>query len=89
VAGASRSQFDRALDALLDGDTLVITTFHRLGRSTQNMLAFADELGARGAGLRLLNRGGGDVDTATPTGSRLFTVMAALAQMKWRSRGNG
>ena len=81
-ARASRPQFDRALDALIDGDTLVITTLDRLGRSTQNMLAFADELRGRGAGLRVLNLGGGDVDTATPMGSMLFTLMAALAQME-------
>ncbi len=79
---ASRPEFDRALDALIDGDTLVITTLDRLGRSTQNMLAFADELRGRGAGLRVLNLGGGDVDTATPMGSMLFTIMAALAQME-------
>ncbi|MHC6223161.1 recombinase family protein [Arthrobacter sp. MMS24-S77] len=81
-ARASRPQLDRALDALIDGDTLVITTLDRLGRSTQNMLAFADELRGRGAGLRVLNLGGGDVDTATPMGSMLFTIMAALAQME-------
>ncbi|WP_369745634.1 recombinase family protein [Paenarthrobacter sp. AMU7] len=81
-ARASRPQFDRALDALMEGDTLVIATLDRLGRSTQNMLAFADELRSRGAGLRVLNLGGGDVDTATPMGSMLFTIMAALAQME-------
>jgi DNA invertase Pin-like site-specific DNA recombinase len=81
-ARASRPQFDRALDALMEGDTLVITTLDRLGRSTQNMLAFADELRGRGAGLRVLNLGGGDVDTATPMGAMLFTIMAALAQME-------
>lgn len=81
-ARASRPQFDRALDALIVGDTLVITTLDRLGRSTQNMLAFADELRQRGAGLRVLNLGGGDVDTSTPMGSMLFTIMAALAQME-------
>ncbi|WP_369021746.1 recombinase family protein [Paenarthrobacter ureafaciens] len=81
-ARASRPHFDRALDALMKGDTLVITTLDRLGRSTQNMLAFADELRSRGAGLRVLNLGGGDVDTATPMGSMLFTIMAALAQME-------
>lgn len=79
---ASRPQFDRALMALESGDTLVITTLDRLGRSTQNMLAFADELRDRGAGLRVLNLGGGDVDTSTPMGSMLFTIMAALAQME-------
>jgi DNA invertase Pin-like site-specific DNA recombinase len=82
-ARASRPQFDRALDALHDRDTLVITTLDRLGRSTQNMLSFADELRGRGAGLRVLNLGGGDVDTSTPMGSMLFTIMAALAQMEY------
>ena len=79
---ATRPHFDRALDALEDGDTLVITTLDRLGRSTQNMLDLAKKLRGRGAGLRVLNLGGGDVDTATPMGSMLFTIMAALGQME-------
>ena len=79
---ASRPQFDCAVTALEEGDTLVITTLDRLGRSTQNMLTFAEVLRGRGAGLRVLNLGGGDVDTATPMGSMVFTVMAALAQME-------
>lgn len=79
---ASRPRFDQALGALQPGDTLVITTLDRLGRSTQNMLAFAEQLRSRGAGLRVLNLGGGDVDTSTPMGSMLFTIMAALAQME-------
>ncbi|ALU38570.1 resolvase [Kocuria flava] len=81
-ARASRPQFDRAVAALESRDTLVITTLDRLGRSTQNMLAFAEALRWRGAGLRVLNLGGGDVDTTTPMGSMVFTVMSALAQME-------
>ncbi|MFI7481319.1 recombinase family protein [Kocuria sp. M1R5S2] len=79
---ASRPAFDKAVAALEKGDTLVITTLDRLGRSTQNMLTFGEALRGRGAGLRVLNLGGGDVDTATPMGSMVFTVMAALAQME-------
>lgn len=41
-ARASRPKFDQAIAALHEGDTLVITTLDRLGRSTQNMLAFAE-----------------------------------------------
>jgi DNA invertase Pin-like site-specific DNA recombinase len=81
-ARASRPEFDRALDAIQDGDTLVVTTLDRLGRSTQNMLAFAEGLRSRSAGLRVLNLGGGDVDTSTPMGAMVFTVMSALAQME-------
>lgn len=81
-ARASRPELDKALSALHTGDTLVITTLDRLGRSTQNMLSLASELRARGVNLRVLNLGGGDVDTATPMGNMMFTVMASLAQME-------
>lgn len=81
-ARASRPGFDRALEALHEGDTLVITTLDRLGRSTVNMLGLAEELRERGINLRVLNLGGGNVDTGTPMGSMVFTVMAALAQME-------
>ena len=53
-----------------------------LGRSTQNMLGLASELRTRGAGLRVLNLDGDDANTATPTASTLFTIMAALTQME-------
>jgi DNA invertase Pin-like site-specific DNA recombinase len=81
-ARAPRPNFDQAVAALQSGDTLVITTLDRLGRSTQGMLALAEEIRRRGAGLRVLNLAGGDVDTATPMGSMLFTIMAALSQME-------
>ena len=81
-AKASRVALDKALGALHDGDTLVITTLDRLGRSTGNMLALAEEIRDKGAGLRVLNLGGGDVDTSTPMGGMVFTVLAALAQME-------
>ena len=43
VSGArsTRPGLDRTLDALIRGDTLVIMALDRLGRFTQNMLAFA------------------------------------------------
>jgi len=81
-ARANRPALDKALNALHDGDTLVVTTLDRLGRSTQNMLSLAEGLKSQGAALRVLNLGGGDVDTSTPMGSMVFTVMAALAQME-------
>jgi DNA invertase Pin-like site-specific DNA recombinase len=46
------------------------------------MLAFAEALRSRGAGVRVLNLGGGDVDTATRMGSMVFAVMAALTWME-------
>ncbi len=81
-ARAPRPQFAKALEALDEGDTLVVTTLDRLGRSTANMLELSNELRARGVDLRVLNLGGGNVDTGTSMGAMMFTVMAALAQME-------
>ncbi|MCT9868744.1 recombinase family protein [Paenarthrobacter aurescens] len=81
-AKASRVALDRALEALHDGDTLVVTTLDRLGRFTMNMLKLAEEIKDRGAGLRVLNLGGSVMDTSTPMGAMIFTVMAALGQME-------
>jgi DNA invertase Pin-like site-specific DNA recombinase len=81
-ARASRPELDKAMSALHDGDTLVITTLDRLGRSTANMLKLADDLKSAGVALRVLNLGGGDVDTSTPTGQMVLTIFAALAQME-------
>lgn len=81
-ARASRPEFGRAIAALPGDDRLVITTLDRLGRSTANMLELADRLRGLHVGLKVLNLGGDAVDTSTPIGSMLFTVMAALAQME-------
>lgn len=81
-ARAQRPGLDAALAALEPGDTLVVATLDRLGRSTQNMFALAEDIRGRGAGLRVLNLGGGEVDTASPMGAMIFTVMAGLAQME-------
>lgn len=81
-AKANRAGLNRALAALQEGDTLVIATLDRLGRSTQNMLSLATELKDRGVNLRVLNLVGGNVDTATPVGQMMFTVMAGLAEME-------
>lgn len=84
VSGARnhRPALEQALQALQEGDTLAITTLDRLGRSTANMLNLAADLRQRHINLRVLNLGGGDVDTGTPMGAMVFTVMAALAQME-------
>ena len=61
-ARASRPQLDAAIKAVHEGDTLVVTTLDRLGRSTANLLVLPTELKQRGAGLRVLNLGGDNVE---------------------------
>jgi len=82
-ARAKRPALDQCLAALESGDTLVITTLDRLGRSTAHMLSVATGLQDRGISLRVLNLGGDSMDTSTPMGKMMFTVMAALAEMEF------
>lgn len=81
---ASGSKVNRpGLAALLayarPGDAIVIQALDRLGRTTIDLLALVQELTARDVGLRILTLG---VDTRTPAGQLVLTVMAALAQME-------
>ncbi len=61
---------------LRPGDTLAVTEVSRLGRTTSGVLALADELRRRGVALRVTRLG---VDTATPAGQMVLSVMAALS----------
>jgi DNA invertase Pin-like site-specific DNA recombinase len=63
-ARAPRVALDKALDALHEDDTPVITTLDRPGRSTVNVLKLAEEIKAKGVGFHILNLGGGDVTTS-------------------------
>lgn len=82
LAHTPRPALDAALRALEDGDTFVVTTLDRLARSTGDVLTLATQLRAEGVALRVLDLDGVDVDTSTPAGSMLFTVLTALVQME-------
>jgi DNA invertase Pin-like site-specific DNA recombinase len=61
------------------GDVLVVTEVSRLGRTTAEVLLLADSLCKRGVHLRILNLG---IDTATPAGGLVLTMMAGLAKFE-------
>lgn len=69
----------RALDFVREGDSLVVQELSRLGRHTQGVLQLIGELEQRRVGFRVLNLG---LDTATPTGQLIITVLAAVAQLE-------
>jgi len=76
---ASRPQLTAALDYLREGDTLVVKKLDRLARSTADLLAIADKVMAKGAALSILDQ---NLDTSTPTGKLLFTMVGAIAQFE-------
>lgn len=77
--GANRPGWDECLRSLRAGDTLVVTELSRLGRSTSQLAALADELAERGIALRIMNVG---VDTGTSAGRLVFDIIAAVSQME-------
>ncbi|MCA1492002.1 recombinase family protein [Ensifer sp. NBAIM29] len=77
-----RAQLSAALDFVREGDTLVVTKLDRLARSTSHLLSLVEQLDQKGVGLRILDFGGGEVDTKSPSGRMLLTVFAAMAQFE-------
>src|SRR3954471_3958568 len=68
----------KACHAFLDpGDTLVVPSLERYGRSLQDLINMVAELRERGIGFTSLHE---NLDTTTPGGRLVFHVFAALAE---------
>jgi DNA invertase Pin-like site-specific DNA recombinase len=79
---AKRAQLEAALDYLREGDTLAVCKPDRLARSTADLLAIIARLEGKGAGLRVLSMGGAELDTRTPTGKLMLTMLGAIAEFE-------
>ncbi|MBR7630052.1 recombinase family protein [Aeromonas popoffii] len=78
VSGASddRPQLARLLDHVKAGDVVVVTKLDRLARNTRHLLDISESLQRKQVALRILNLG---IDTATPTGKLMLTMIGAIA----------
>ncbi|MFE5797852.1 recombinase family protein [Streptomyces sp. NPDC056503] len=74
---AEREELCKALDFLREGDTLVVPSLDRLGRSLQDLIAIVSGLRKRGVGFTSLHE---SLDTTTPGGRLVFHVFAAPAE---------
>jgi len=74
-----RDGLDRVRRCLRSGDTLKVWKLDRLGRSVKGLLNFIDWTKEEGIELEVLTE---QIDTTTPSGRMVTTVMAALAQME-------
>ena len=74
-----RPELRAALDFAREGDVIVVYSLSRLARSIRNLLDIADELQRRGIGLKSLTE---SIDTSTPGGRFVFTILGALGQME-------
>ena len=79
---AERQQLKVAMEFVREGDTLCVTKLDRLARSTAHLLSLVEQLEKKGVALRILDFGGGEVDTKSPSGKMLLTVFAAMAEFE-------
>lgn len=72
----SRDQLALCLDYVRDGDVLVITKLDRLARSTRDLLNILNRLDQKRVKLHVIDQ---QIDTSTPAGMLLVTMLGAIA----------
>jgi DNA invertase Pin-like site-specific DNA recombinase len=77
-----RPGLSACLQALREGDTLVVWKLDRLGRSLRHLVNVVHDLTRRGVGLKVLTGQGAAIDTTTPAGKLVFGIFASLAEFE-------
>ena len=70
------------IQALREGDTLVVWKLDRLGRSLRHLVNVVHDLTSQGIGLKVLTGQGAAIDTTTPAGKLVFGIFASLAEFE-------
>ncbi len=76
---ASRPQLDKLLSRLDDMDVIVVYALDRLGRSTKNLLELWERCEAADVKLVFVRE---SIDTSTPAGRMMRTVLCAVAELE-------
>lgn len=74
-----RPQFNTMMSFVRDGDTLIVSEYNRLSRSTKDLLATIEELETRGVTVKSIKE---NLDTGTPQGKLILTIFAGLAEFE-------
>lgn len=74
-----RPELSKLLERITKGDTVVIESLSRLGRSTRDLIELTELFKSKSVRLVSLKE---SIDTETSTGKLLFTLMSAIAQFE-------
>ena len=75
----NRPELDKMLSELSEGDTVVIESLSRLGRSVKNLSELMERFNAQNIRLVSMKE---TIDTTSPTGRLLYTILSSLAQFE-------
>ena len=81
VSGKStdRPQLKEMLSFVREGDTVVVESISRFARNTKDLLELIEQLEKKGVNFVSLKEA---IDTTTPTGKFMLTVLGAMAQLE-------
>lgn len=74
-----RPEFDKLMDAIQDGDTLIVTKLDRLGRTSEGIIRLIKDFLKRDITVRVLNMG---TIENTPVGRMIVTFLAGFAEFE-------
>jgi DNA invertase Pin-like site-specific DNA recombinase len=79
---AQRDRLKEALRFVRRGDSLIVCKPDRLARSTTDLQRIVEDLDRRGVGLIMLGMGGQQIDTRSPIGKLMVTMLAVIAEFE-------
>ena len=74
-----RPELNKMIDRMTAGDTVVIESLSRIGRSTKDLIELMELFQQKGVNLISLKE---NIDTTTSTGKLVFAIFSAIAQFE-------
>lgn len=76
---ANRPELNRLKDKVREGDTIIVESFSRLGRSTKDLIELVDWFESKGVKIISIKE---NFETTTPQGRLMLTVFQAFSQFE-------